>query len=94
MSPYSCDWIFDWKGQYVDDGSQSFVNDVGVPLIPDPEVVDGEVYNPPENGQASIEEEEILVGEVVDEVSDEWQIVAESNSETEETPKKVICLYC
>nr|POF19259.1 hypothetical protein CFP56_75183 [Quercus suber] len=58
------------------------------------EVVDGEVYNPPENGQASIEEEEILVGEVVDEVSDEWQIVAESNSETEETPKKVICLYC
>ncbi|KAL4632041.1 hypothetical protein ACB092_04G023500 [Castanea dentata] len=74
--------------RYVDNGSQSFVNDVGVPLTPDPEVVDGEVYNPPENGQASIEEEEMPVGGVVDEVSDEWQIVAESNSETEETPKK------
>ncbi|XP_030973316.1 nuclear transport factor 2-like, partial [Quercus lobata] len=79
--------------RYVDDGSQSFVNDVGVPLTPDPatelsEVVDGEVYNLPENVQASIEEEEMPVGEVVDEVSDEWQLVAESNSETEETPKK------
>ncbi|XP_023911696.1 nuclear transport factor 2 [Quercus suber] len=92
--------------RYVDDGSQSFVNDVEVPLTPDPEptpveenhvsetaaelseVVDGEVYNPPENGQASIEEEEVPVAEVVDEVSDEWQIVAESNSKTEEVPKK------
>ena len=52
------------------------------------EVVDGEVYNPPENGQASIEEEEVPVSEVVDEVSDEWQMVAESNSKTEEVPKK------
>ncbi|XP_030934743.1 nuclear transport factor 2 [Quercus lobata] len=92
--------------RYVDDGSQSFVNDVEVPLTPDPEptpveenhvsetaaelseVVDGEVYNPPENGQASIEEEEVPVSEVVDEVSDEWQMVAESNSKTEEVPKK------
>ena len=52
------------------------------------EVVNGEVYNPPKNGQALIEEEEMLVGVVVDDVSDEWQIVAESNSTTEETPKK------
>ena len=52
------------------------------------EVVNGEVYNPPKNGQALIEEEEMLVGVVVDDVSDEWQIVAESNSKTEETPKK------
>ncbi|KAF3954653.1 hypothetical protein CMV_020026 [Castanea mollissima] len=92
--------------RYVDGGSQSFVNDVEVPLTPDPEptpveennvyetatelseVVAGEVYNPPENGQASIEEEEMPIGEVVDEVSDEWLIVAESNTKTEETPKK------
>ena len=52
------------------------------------EVVNGEVYNPPKNGQALIEEEEMPVGVVVDDVSDEWQIVAESNSKTEETPKK------
>ena len=52
------------------------------------EVVNGEVYNPPKNGQALIEEEEMLVGVVVDDVSDEWQIVAESNSKTEEVPKK------
>ncbi|GMY33851.1 putative G3BP-like protein [Fagus crenata] len=54
-----------------------------------PEVVDREeVYNPSENGQASIEEEEVPVAEVVDEVSDEWQIVAEPNSKIEEVPKK------
>ena len=52
------------------------------------EVVDGEVYNPPKNGQASIEEEEMPVGVVVDDVSNECQIVAKSNSKTEETPKK------
>ena len=51
-------------------------------------VVDGEVYNPPKNGQASIEEEEMPVGVVVDDVSNEWQIVAKSNSKIEETPKK------
>lgn len=54
-----------------------------------PEVVDEEeMYNPPDNGQASIKEEEPAVPEVVDEVSDGWQIVVESNSKIEEAPKK------
>ena len=52
------------------------------------EVANGEVYNPPKNGQALIEEEEMPVGVVVDDVSDEWQIVAEPNSKIEEVPKK------
>lgn len=64
-------------------------NHVSEPVTAVSEVSDGvEVYNPLENGQASIEEEEEPVPEVVDEISDGWQIVAESNSKIEEVPKK------
>ncbi|KDP26351.1 hypothetical protein JCGZ_17509 [Jatropha curcas] len=53
-----------------------------------------EVYDPSENGDGSIEEEEQPVPEVVDEIPDdaqmvtESQIVAESSSKIEEVPKK------
>ncbi|KAF5446418.1 hypothetical protein F2P56_032047 [Juglans regia] len=64
-------------------------NHISEPVTTVPEVVDEEeVCNPPENGHASIEEEEPAVPEVVDEVSDGWQIVVESNSKIEEAPKK------
>ena len=42
-------------------------------------VVDGEVYNAPKNVQALIEEQEVCVAKVVDEVSNQWQIVVETN---------------
>ncbi|KAJ7961584.1 ras GTPase-activating protein-binding protein 2 [Quillaja saponaria] len=48
----------------------------------------GEVYNPSENGKASIEEEDTPVPDVVDENPVESQVVAESTSGIEETPKK------
>ncbi|XWS36594.1 hypothetical protein CRYUN_Cryun20dG0098000 [Craigia yunnanensis] len=47
-----------------------------------------EVYNPSENGDGSIEEEEAPVAEVVDEIPDHSQMVADSNSKIEEMPKK------
>ena len=46
-----------------------------------------EVYNPSENGDGSIEEEEAPVAEV-DEIPDDSQMVADSNSKIEEIPKK------
>ncbi|TKY66175.1 putative G3BP protein [Spatholobus suberectus] len=46
-----------------------------------------EVYNP-ENGQASIEEEEAPVPEVLDEIPDDSQMVAGLASQIEEVPKK------
>ncbi|KAK7395426.1 hypothetical protein VNO78_15984 [Psophocarpus tetragonolobus] len=46
-----------------------------------------EVYNP-ENGQASIEEEEPPVPEVLDEIPDDSQMVAGLASQIEEVPKK------
>ena len=46
-----------------------------------------EVYNP-ENDQASIEEEEALVPEVLDELPDDSQMVAGLTSPIEELPKK------
>lgn len=54
----------------------------------------GEVYNPPENGEVPIheqeeeEEEEEPVAEVVDETPNESQVVVESNFKVEEAPKK------
>ncbi|KAG7949058.1 hypothetical protein I3843_13G040800 [Carya illinoinensis] len=64
-------------------------NHISETLTTVPEVVDEEeVFNPPENGHAPIEEEEPAVPEVGDEVSDGWQIVVESNSKIEEAPKK------
>ncbi|KAJ7950485.1 ras GTPase-activating protein-binding protein 2 [Quillaja saponaria] len=58
--------------------------------IPTPaEDNDGEeVYNTSDNGQASIEEENAWVPEVVDEIPDVPQVVTESTSEIEEAPKK------
>ncbi|XWS31241.1 hypothetical protein CRYUN_Cryun23aG0060700 [Craigia yunnanensis] len=54
-----------------------------------PEEANGlEVYNPSENGDCSIEEEEAPVAEVVDEIPDDSQMVADSNSKIEEVPKK------
>ncbi|KAL0436181.1 UNVERIFIED_CONTAM: Nuclear transport factor 2 [Sesamum radiatum] len=52
------------------------------------EAVAGEVYNPPQNGDVAIVEEEVPVAEVVDEVQDDAEIVVESNPKTEELPKK------
>ncbi|KAK7339117.1 hypothetical protein VNO77_19762 [Canavalia gladiata] len=46
-----------------------------------------EVYNP-ENGQASIDEEEAPVPEVLDEIPDDSQMVAGLTSQIEEVPKK------
>ncbi|XP_052184822.1 nuclear transport factor 2-like isoform X2 [Diospyros lotus] len=51
------------------------------------EVNGEEAFDPPENGEVSIVEEEMPVPEVVDEVLNDAQIVAEPNSKTE-VPKK------
>ncbi|KAK4374794.1 hypothetical protein RND71_005471 [Anisodus tanguticus] len=48
----------------------------------------GEVYNPLENENVPVVEEEVPVAEVVDEVQGDLQVVAESNIITEEVPKK------
>ncbi|XVF81231.1 hypothetical protein PTKIN_Ptkin15bG0139400 [Pterospermum kingtungense] len=54
-----------------------------------PEEANGpQVYNPSENGDVSMEEEEAPVPEVVDEIPDDSQMVADSNSKIEEVPKK------
>ncbi|XP_052170781.1 nuclear transport factor 2-like isoform X2 [Diospyros lotus] len=51
--------------------------------------VDGEeVVNPAENGEVSVDEEEVLVAEVVDEIPDNSHVVVESDSKIEEVPKK------
>lgn len=55
---------------------------------PTEEAVAGEVYNPPENGDVLIVEEEVPVAEVVDEVEDDTQMVVESSAKIEELPKK------
>ncbi|KAG5598384.1 hypothetical protein H5410_029754, partial [Solanum commersonii] len=51
------------------------------------EANEGEVYNPPENGDVPVEEE-VPVAEVVDEMQDNSQIVVESNIKSEDAPKK------
>lgn len=48
----------------------------------------GEVYNPSENGDVLIVEEEVPVSEVVHEVQDGSEVVAESDNKTGEVPKK------
>ncbi|XVE78134.1 hypothetical protein DITRI_Ditri13aG0119500 [Diplodiscus trichospermus] len=54
-----------------------------------PEEANGpKVFDPSENGDGSIEEEEAPVAEVVDEIPDDSQMVADSNSKIEEVPKK------
>ncbi|KAH6814407.1 hypothetical protein C2S51_023425 [Perilla frutescens var. frutescens] len=54
------------------------------------EAVSGEVYNPPENGDVLIseEEEEIPMPEVVDEVHDNAEPVVESPAKIDDAPKK------
>lgn len=52
------------------------------------EAISGEVYNPPENGDVPIAEEEVPVAEVVDEVQDEAELVVESHTKIDEVPKK------
>ncbi|KAI3450834.1 hypothetical protein Pfo_007499 [Paulownia fortunei] len=52
------------------------------------EAIAGEVYNPPENGDVPIAEEEVPVAEVVDEVQDDTQMIVESSAKIEEVPKK------
>ncbi|XP_060180263.1 nuclear transport factor 2-like isoform X2 [Lycium barbarum] len=47
----------------------------------------GEVYNPPENANVPVVEEEVPVAEVVDEVQGDSEVVAESNIVIEEVPK-------
>ncbi|KAG8387267.1 hypothetical protein BUALT_Bualt02G0003600 [Buddleja alternifolia] len=54
------------------------------------EAVAGEVYNPSENGDVPIVEEEVPIAEVVDEVQDDEQIVVESNVKIEEVPRSFI----
>lgn len=64
-------------------------NNVSEPATAVSEDVDGEeVYNPPEKVQDLIEEEEAPVPEVVDQISDDWQMVAEPGLKTEDLPKK------
>nr|XP_009628137.1 nuclear transport factor 2-like isoform X2 [Nicotiana tomentosiformis] len=48
----------------------------------------GEVYNPPENDNVPVVEEEVHVAEVVDEVQGDSQMAAESNIIVEDVPKK------
>ena len=62
-------------------------NDVLEPTTEMAEEVNEEVYNPSENGEASIEEEEAPVAEVVDEIQDD-QMVTVSDSKILEVPKK------
>lgn len=53
------------------------------------EAVSGEVYNPPENGDVPVtEEEEVPVPEVVDEVQDNAEPVVESPAKVDDAPKK------
>ena len=53
------------------------------------EAVSGEVYNPPENGDLPVtEEEEVPEPEVVDEVQDNTEPVVETPAKIDEAPKK------
>lgn len=53
------------------------------------EVNELEEYNPSENSEGSVVEEEVPVAEVVDETPNDSQVVSESNSKIEEeAPKK------
>ncbi|CAN4102105.1 unnamed protein product [Withania somnifera] len=51
------------------------------------EANEGEVYNPPENVDVPVEEE-VPVAEVVDEMPDDSQMVVESNTKSDDAPKK------
>lgn len=52
------------------------------------EAITGEVYNPSENGDVPIVEEDAPVAEVVNEIQNDQQIVIESTAKIEDTPKK------
>lgn len=80
------DWIFFIFWVHADP-SPVQENDVLEPTAEMVEEVHEEVYNPSESGEASIEEEEAPVAEVVDEVQDD-QMVTVSDSKILEVPKK------
>lgn len=64
-------------------------NDISEQSTPSAEEANGgEVYNPLENDNVPIVEEEVPVAEVVDKVQGDSQLVAESNIIIEEVPKK------
>ncbi|CAN4098585.1 unnamed protein product [Withania somnifera] len=56
--------------------------------LPTEEADVGEVYNPSENGDAPIVEEEVPVSEVVDEVQEGSEVVLESDNKIGDVPKK------
>lgn len=56
--------------------------------VPSDETNGEEVYNPSENGDGTVEEEETPVAEVVDEIPEETRIETETDSKIEEVPKK------
>ncbi|CAN4113748.1 unnamed protein product [Withania somnifera] len=64
---------------------QNYISEQSTPLVE--EANEGEVYNPPENGDVPVEEE-VPVAEVVDELQEDSQIVVESNTKSEDAPKK------
>ncbi|XVE72715.1 hypothetical protein DITRI_Ditri11bG0061300 [Diplodiscus trichospermus] len=70
------------------DPSPAQENHIEQPVALAEEANGPEVYNPSENGDFSIEEEEAPLAEVVDESPDDSQMVADSNSKIEEVPKK------
>lgn len=70
-------------------------NHISEPTTALSEEVNGEeVSNSPENGNDSVDEEEVPVPEVVDEIPDDCQmvddshVVTETNTKIEEVPKK------
>lgn len=56
--------------------------------VPSEETNGEEVYNPSENGDGTVEEEEAPVADVVDEIPEDTHIDTESDSKIEELPKK------
>ncbi|XP_059289976.1 nuclear transport factor 2 isoform X2 [Lycium ferocissimum] len=64
---------------------QNHIPEQSTPPVEEADV--GEVYNPPENGDVPIVEEEVPVSEVVDEVQDASEVVVESETKTGDVPK-------
>ncbi|XP_055831568.1 nuclear transport factor 2-like isoform X2 [Solanum dulcamara] len=64
---------------------QNHISEQSTPSVE--EANEGEVYNPPENGDVPVEEE-VPVAEIVDEMQDNSQMVVESNIKSEDAPKK------
>ncbi|CAL5386011.1 unnamed protein product [Camellia sinensis] len=79
-------------------GNQSSANDVEILLLCGRDVFEQtmvsiefngkEALGPSDDGEVSIVEEEVPVADIVDEVSDDLQMVVESNSQIDEMPNK------